>query len=72
MRENGGPKPDVTTLEPLGLPAVEEVPQGARPEDVAASLSMHRKSVYPWLKKYREGGQDAPFARPAPGRPPPP
>jgi transposase len=70
MRENDGRKLDHTTLEVLRLRAIEEVLQGARPEDVAASLGMHRKTVYAWLKKYREGGQDALLARPVPGRPP--
>jgi transposase len=70
MRENDGRKLDHPTLELVRLRAIEQVLQGARPEDVAASLGMHRKTVYAWLKKYREGGQDALLARPVPGRPP--
>lgn len=70
MRENDGRKLDHPTLEVLRLQAIEEVLKGARPEDVAAALGMHRKTVYAWLKKYREGGQDALLARPVPGRPP--
>lgn len=31
---------------------------------------MHRKTVYGWLAKYREGGPDALRAKPVPGRPP--
>jgi transposase len=40
------------------------------PEDVAAALGLHRKTVYGWLAKFREGGRDALVAKPVPGRPP--
>ena len=42
----------------------------AHPEEVATALGLHRKTVYGWLKKYRDGGQGALLARPVPGRPP--
>lgn len=32
-------------------------------------LGLHRKTVYGWLAKYREGGKDALRAKPVPGRP---
>ena len=70
MRENDGRKLDHKTLEALRLRAVEQVQQGARPEDVAAALGLHRKTVYAWVKRYREGGRNALLARPVPGRPP--
>jgi len=70
MRQNDGRKLDHKTLEALRLRAVEQVQQGARPEDVAIALGLHRKTVYAWLKKYREGGRGALLARPVPGRPP--
>lgn len=70
MRENDGRKLDHKTLEALRLRAVEQVLQGARAEDVATALGLHRKTVYAWLKKYREGGRGALLARPVPGRPP--
>jgi len=70
MRENDGRKLDHKTLEALRLRAVDQVRQGARAEDVAVALGLHRKTVYAWLKKYREGGRDALLARPVPGRPP--
>lgn len=69
MRDNDGRKLDHTTLEALRLRVVGQVAAGAHPEDVAASLGMHRKTVYGWLAKYREGGKDALMARPVPGRP---
>ncbi len=62
-------KLDHKTLEVLRIRAVERVGEGAHPEDVAAALGLHRKTVYDWLAKYREGGKDALRARPVPGRP---
>ena len=47
-----------------------QVEEGAHPEDVAAALGLHRKTVYDWLAKYREGGKDALKAKAVPGRPP--
>ena len=70
MRENDGRKLDHRTLEVLRLRAVEQVQGGAHPEDVAAALGLHRKTVYGWLAKFREGGRDALVAKPVPGRPP--
>lgn len=49
--------------------AVDQVAAGAHPEDVADVLGLHRKTVYGWLAKYREGGKDALRAKPVPGRP---
>ena len=70
MRENDGRKLDHRTLEVLRLRAVEQVQAGAHPEEVAAALGLHRKTVYGWLAKFREGGRDALVAKPVPGRPP--
>jgi transposase len=70
VRDNDGRKLDHKTLETLRIRAVGQVADGAHPEDVAAALGLHRKTVYAWLAKYREGGKDALKARPVPGRPP--
>jgi transposase len=70
VRENDGRKLDHRTLEVLRLRAVEQVQAGAHPEDVAETLGLHRKTVYGWLAKFREGGRDALRAKPVPGRPP--
>jgi transposase len=69
VRENDGRKLDHRTLEVLRLRAVDQVQAGAHPEDVASALGLHRKTVYGWLAKFREGGRDALVARPVPGRP---
>src|SRR5207248_10355293 len=50
--------------------AVDQVGEGAHPEEVAAALGLHRKTGYSWLAKDREGGKDALKAQPVPGRPP--
>lgn len=70
VRVDDGRKLDHKTLEVLRLRAVERVQAGAHPEDVAAALGLHRKTVYGWLAKFREGGPDALRARPVPGRTP--
>ena len=70
MRENDGRKLDHRTLEVLRLRAVEQVQAGVHPEDVAQTLGLHRKTVYGWLAKFREGGREALAAKPVPGRPP--
>ena len=70
MRDNDGRKLDHKTLEALRIRAVDQVGEGAHPEEVAAALGLHRKTVYGWLAKYREGGKGALKAQPVPGRPP--
>ncbi len=70
MRENDGRKLDHATLEQMRLRAADAVAAGQHPEDVAAALGMHRKTVYGWLAKVREGGKEALKAKPVPGRPP--
>ena len=70
MRDNDGRKLDHKTLEAVRIRAVERVGEGAHPEEVAAALGLHRKTVYDWLAKYREGSKDALRAQPVPGRPP--
>lgn len=69
MRDNDGRKLDHRALEVLRLRAVEQVQAGAHPEDVAETLGLHRKTVYGWLARFREGGRDALRAKPVPGRP---
>ena len=70
MRDNDGRKLDHKTLEALRLRAVDQVEQGSHPEDVAAALGMHRKTVYKWLATARAGGREALKAKAIPGRPP--
>ncbi|WP_150462039.1 IS630 family transposase [Nesterenkonia ebinurensis] len=69
MRNNDGRKIDHHTLEVLRLRAIDQVAEGQHPEEIAAALGLHRKTVYKWLAKYREGGREAVLSRPVPGRP---
>ncbi|WP_020579654.1 helix-turn-helix domain-containing protein [Actinopolymorpha alba] len=57
MRENDGRKLDHKTLEVLRIRAVQQVEAGAHPEEVAATLGMHRKTVYRWLANALRLGQ---------------
>ena len=70
MRDNDGRKLDHKTLETLRVGAVQQIENGARVEDVAATLGLARSTVFGWVAKYREGGRPALAARPVPGRPP--
>ena len=70
MRDNDGRKLDHQTLETLRLRAVRQIEDGAHPVAVADALGMRRSTVYGWLAKYREGGEQALKAKPVPGRPP--
>ena len=70
MRDDDGRKLDHQTLEVLRRRAVQRVIDGVHPEEVAETLGLHRKTVYGWLAKFREGGWDALRAKPVPGRPP--
>ena len=51
MRDSDGRKLDHKTLEALRIRAVDQVEEGAHPEDVAVALGLHRKTVYSWLAK---------------------
>jgi len=52
------------------LRAVDQIKQGAHPEDVARVLGMSRSAVYGWVAKEAAGGRGALAAKPVPGRPP--
>lgn len=69
MRESDGRKLDHKTLEEMRMRAVAAVEAGQHPEDVAATMSMARSTVFGWIAKYRDGGRQALQARPVPGRP---
>ncbi|WP_423218992.1 helix-turn-helix domain-containing protein [Xylanimonas ulmi] len=56
------------TKEEVRLRAVAAVREGHHPEDVALSLGLHRKSVYPWLAAERAGGREALIASVPRGR----
>ena len=70
MRDNDGRKLDHKTLETMRIRAVRQIEGGAHPVAVADAIGMRKSTVYGWLAKYREGGEEALKAKPIPGRPP--
>jgi len=69
MRDNDGRKLDHSTLEAIRIRAVDQIKQGAHPEEVAKVLGMSRSAVYGWVAKDAAGGREALLAKPVPGRP---
>ena len=68
MRDNDGRKLDHKTLEALRIRAVDQVGEGADPEDVAAALGLHRKTVYGWSGEIPVGRNSTYWkAQPVPG-----
>lgn len=45
------------------------VEAGESPENVIRTPGFYRARIYEWLAAYREGGLEAPRAKPIPGRP---
>ena len=64
MRDNDGRKLDHTTLEAIRIRAVDQIKQGAHPEEVAKVLGMSRSAVYRWVAKDAAGGREALLAQP--------
>jgi transposase len=69
-RKIDGRKLDRRAKEALRLRVVEQVRDGASPEQLAKVLDINPRTVYRWLEKYHYGGKDALKAKPIPGRPP--
>jgi transposase len=59
-----------TNMERVRLEAVHRVIRGESPEKVIAEYGFARSCIYDWLKRHREGGDDALLSRRSPGRPP--
>lgn len=66
MRPPGSPK----ELERRRLRAIALLKEGYQPVEVARTLGVDRRSVRRWKAAYRQQGQRALKAVPAPGRPP--
>ena len=59
-----------TDIECVRLEAVQRVIRGESPEKVIVEYGFARSCIYDWLKRHREGGDDALVSRRSPGRPP--
>jgi len=47
--------------------AVKAVREGQSPADVAKAFGMNVRTIFNWLAKFAEGGQNALLAKPVPG-----
>jgi transposase len=56
--------------EALRVRVVRQVADGASPEELASTLDINPRTVYRWLAKYRDGGEEALREQPKSGRPP--
>ena len=65
MRPFGSPE----QLERRRLKAIELLGQGQQPVEVARTIGADRRSVRRWQAVYRQEGEEALRAKPAPGRP---
>lgn len=70
MRDNDGRKLDHQILEALRLRTVDAIERGEDPRKVAATLGMHKHTVYGWVATARAGGLGGLETKPIPGRPP--
>ena len=61
---------DHATLTELRKRGVAAVQSGESPENVAAALGVHLRTVFRWLAEYRRGGWGGLDARKRGGRPP--
>lgn len=69
-RTSDGRKLDHHTLQVLRQQAVKAVRGGQAVADVAKAFGLNIRTVYDWLAKFADGGQNALLAKPIPGRPP--
>jgi len=69
-RNSDGRAIDHHSLQVMRQQAVKAVRSGQRIHSVAAAYGVNVKTVYRWLAKFANGGQQALLAKPIPGRPP--
>lgn len=69
-RSNDGRKYDHQTLQSMRLRAVKAIREGQSATEIAKAYGINRRTVYGWMAKYLNGGQNALMAKPISGRPP--
>lgn len=69
-RTSDGRKLDHHALQVMRQQAIKAVREGQSVASVAAAFGMNATTIFRWLAKFAEGGQNALLAKPIPGRPP--
>jgi transposase len=69
-RTSDGRKLDHHTLQVMPQQAIKAVREGQTATSVAAAFGLNVRTVFTWLAKFSDGGEEALFAKPIPGRPP--
>ena len=69
-RTSDGRKLDHQTLQVMRQQAIKAVREGQTATSVAAAFGLNVRTVFAWLAKYSDGGEQALLAKPIPGRPP--
>ena len=69
-RTTDGRKFDHHTLQVMRQQAIKAVREGQTATSVAAAFGLNVRTVFTWLAKYSDGGDQALLAKPIPGRPP--
>jgi transposase len=69
-RTSDGRKLDHHALQVMRQQAIKAVRDGQPVASVAAAFGMNVTTIFRWLAKFAEGGQNALLAKPIPGRPP--
>ncbi len=68
-RSSDGRKFDHHTLHVMRQQAIRAVCEGQTATSVAAAFGLNVRTVFSWLAKYSDGGEDALLTKPIPGRP---
>jgi len=69
-RSSDGRKLDHHTLQVMRQDAIKSIRGGARVESVAVAFGLSPRTIFSWLAKFAEGGENALLAKPIFGRPP--
>ncbi len=69
-RTSDGRKLDHHTLQVMRQQAIKAVREGQTATSVAAAFGLNVRTVFTWLAKFSDSGEEALLAKPIPERPP--